>query len=142
MEKDYVSYELSLALKACGFDEPCDHCYVVDKNAESNFALQEYASLSKWNSALVGGAKYPYKHISAPLLYHAQKWLREEKDLCVTVYAQPYNGLPYYTGYILYDGDETEVLDKDGHWFDDYEQALLETISSALNLLAGKEGEG
>lgn len=31
MEKDYVSYELSLALKAAGFDEPCDCYYKLSK---------------------------------------------------------------------------------------------------------------
>lgn len=25
--EDYVSYELALKLKECGFDEPCDHYY-------------------------------------------------------------------------------------------------------------------
>lgn len=27
MNEDYVSYDLALKLKACGFDEPCDHYY-------------------------------------------------------------------------------------------------------------------
>lgn len=65
----------------------------------------------------------------------AQKWLRKVKRCDVTVYAQPYNGLPYYTGYILFEGDETEVLDDNRQWFDDYEKALSETIVSALELI-------
>lgn len=85
--EDYVSYELALKLKACGFDEPCRCCYVVDKDSESNIEFTEYASRSEWNSAKVGGLKYPYKHISAPLLFHAQKWLREKKGIAINVIA-------------------------------------------------------
>lgn len=81
MKEDYVSYEIALKLKECGFDEPCRHCYVVDKNTESNVEFTEYASKSKWNGARIGGLKYPYKHISVPSLYAAQKWLREKREL-------------------------------------------------------------
>lgn len=134
MNEDYCSYELSKALKACGFDEPC---------------IAQWACEPDGKPMLLGSTVFVFRNaelkgrdVTAPLLYQAQKWLREKRDLCVTVYAQPYNGLPYYTGYILYEGDETEVFDKDGHWFGDYEEALSETLSAALDLLAGKEGEG
>lgn len=83
MNEDYVSYELAKKLKECGFDEPCRHSYVVDKNTESNVEFTEYASKSKWNGARIGGLKYPYKHISVPSLYAAQKWLREKRGYIV-----------------------------------------------------------
>lgn len=128
---DYCDYKLSLALKACGFDEPC---------------IAQWACEPNGKPMLVGSTAFVFSNaelkghdVTAPLLYHAQKWLREKKELCVTVYAQPYNGLPYYTGYILFEGDEKEVLDQDGHWFDDYEKCLSETISAALELI--KKGE-
>lgn len=131
--EDYCSYELSKALKSAGFDWRTDHLYRKDADNGDQYTLihsgfdnyNEHWSASDW--------------CSAPLLYHAQKWLREKNELCVTVYAQPYNGLPYYTGYILFEGDEKEVLDQDGHWFDDYEKCLSETISAALELI--KKGE-
>lgn len=131
MNEDYVSYELAVALKECGFDEPC---------------IAQWACEPDGKPILLGSTAFVFSNaelkgcdVTAPLLYHAQKWLREKKELCVTVYAQPYNGLPYYTGYILFEGDEKEVLDQDGHWFDDYEKCLSETISAALELI--KEGE-
>lgn len=37
--EDYVSYELALALKKCGFDEPCDHYYT-----------NGYAKHMKWST--------------------------------------------------------------------------------------------
>lgn len=129
--EDYASYELALKLKEVGFNEPC---------------IAQWSCEPDGKPMLVGSTAFVFSNaqlkgrdVTAPLLYHAQKWLREKKELCVTVYAQPYNGLPYYTGYILFEGDEKEVLDQDGHWFDDYEKCLSETIAAALELI--KKGE-
>ena len=127
---DFCSYELSKRLKDCGFDEPCDHLY----NGHGN--LNRYADTDRINRNTNG---HHTPSCSAPTLAHAQKWLREVKRCDVTVYAQPYNGLPFYTGYILFEGDETEVLDDNRQWFDDYEKALSETIAAALELI--KKGE-
>ena len=146
--EDYVSYPIALALKACGFDEPCRCCYVVDKDTESNIEFTEYASRSKWNSAKIGGSKYLYKHISAPTLAHAQKWLREKCGLHVV-------GLPCMDSASDADGqvcDEWQfwffdimqvstarfLVDGEGR-FDSYEQALSEGIKSALELI--KKGD-
>lgn len=124
---DYCSYELSKALKAAGFDEPCIAQWACEPDGKP--ILLGSTAFVFSNAELKG------RDVTAPLLYHAQKWLREVKRCDVTVYAQPYNGLPYYTGYILFEGDEKEVLDQDGHWFDDYEKAMSETIASALELI-------
>lgn len=131
--EDYCSYKLSKALKACGFDEPCGSYYDKACASDDEYWHTKREEIYNWNGL---GSDC---QISAPILWQAQKWLREKKELCVTVYAQPYNGLPYYTGYILFEGDEKEVLDQDGHWYDDYEKCLSETISAALELI--KKGE-
>lgn len=133
--QDYCSYELALKLKDCGFDEPCRHCYVVNKDNESDIEFTEYASRSEWNSAKVGGLKYPYKHISAPLLYHAQKWLREKKGYIISVE-------PYFSRYVdeisyigrLYSAEERgEVYSCSGDCT--YEKAIEMCIKEALQLL-------
>lgn len=129
--EDFVSYELALKLKECGFDEPCDHYFHVKNGVSDEDLWFTNGSCSDFNHYV----RRPEEHVSAPLLYHAQKWLREVKHCDVTVYAQPYNGLPYYTGYILFEGDETEVLDDNGQWFDDYKEALSKTIAAALELI-------
>lgn len=130
---DYCSYKLALALKKCGFDMPCDHCYAQSDDGEKR--LMGMVNSHDYNAPRHGEPLFILPICSAPTLWQAQKWLREVKQCDVTVYAQPYNGLPYYTGYILLEGDETEVLDGNGQWFDDYEKAMSETISSALQLL-------
>lgn len=126
MNEDYCNYKLSLALKRAGFDELCIAQWAYEPDGKP--------MLLGSTAFVFSNAELKGRDVTAPLLFHAQKWLREKKDICVTVYAQPYNGLPYYTGYILFEGDEKEVLDQDGHWFDDYEQCLSETIAAALEL--------
>lgn len=130
---DYVTYQQAKALKTAGFNWPCDHYYAKGDAPDG----QTWILASDISEDFNAPQKCPFPQIqcSAPTLWQAQKWMREVKYICVTVYAQPYNGLPYYTGYILYEGDETEVLDKESHWFDDYEQALSETIDVALDLI-------
>lgn len=130
---DYVDYPTAVALKKCGFDEPC-YFYYTKEDAPDDcvwHTTSEEAPVD-YNRRIYGGC-------SMPLLSQAQKWLREVKRCDVTVYAQPYNGLPFYTGYILFEGDETEVLDDNGQWFDDYEKALSETIAAALELITKGE---
>lgn len=153
MNEDFVSYELAVKLKECGFDEPCRFCYIVDKDTESNIEFTEYASRSKWNSAEIGGSKYPYKHISAPHIYHAQKWLREKKGIIVIAEpdwdSEDYCIADYLTGEWYFsvwkDGDRVHCnfdpnAEEERIWmFDKYEQALSAGISAALELI--KKGE-
>jgi hypothetical protein len=127
---DFVSYNLAQRLKEVKFNEHCKNAYLK---------IGSKVKLLYWGTAAKLANDMGGEYVSAPTLWQAQKWLREKKELCVTVYAQPYNGLPYYTGYILFDGDEKEVFDQDGHWFDDYEKCLSETIAAALELI--KKGE-
>lgn len=137
MTEDLVSYDLAKALQSAGFDWPCDRCYARTSDGENELIYMTVSS--DYNKSREGEPPFLQPICSAPALAHAQKWLREKKELCVTAYAQPYNGLPYYTGYILFNGDEKEVLDQEGHWFDDYEKCLSETISAALELITKGE---
>lgn len=134
MNEDYVSYELALALKACGFDEPCRCCYVVDKDTESNIKFAEYTSRHRWNSVGVGGSKYPYKHISAPTLWHAQKWLREKKELYVNCFwnAKGQHWQPHCQWM-------NEVQGEPIGYAESYEGGLSMAITAALELI--KKGE-
>ena len=73
---DYCSYELSKALKACGFDWHCRAAWHYD-GSEWNF-IKDYAStfqhpkeIPDWKSA---SWDTPYI-VSAPTLAMAQKWL-------------------------------------------------------------------
>lgn len=137
--QDYCNYELSKALKACGFDEPCDHYY----NGHGN--LNRYADTDRINRNTNG---HHTPSCSAPHIYHAQKWLREKwgihVDACIySDYSTDADGNVCdrwdFWGFDLYAvvGGE-KMVDDDGE-YDSYEQALSEGIKSALELIEKKE---
>ena len=69
MEKEFVTYEQSLALKDLGFDEPCFSFYIdVDKFLYTN---------QKWLNYNLND-----KRISSPLYQQAFRWFREKHGLC------------------------------------------------------------
>lgn len=126
---DYCNYELSKALKACGFDEPCDHYY--DKACASDdehwFTKREEAY--NWNG-LDSDCQ-----ISAPSLWHAQKWMREKKG--IYAYCEP-NCLKKWFARAV-DLAKNEDLLFDGEMFNSFEKATEYAISAALELI--KKGE-
>ena len=70
---DYVSYQTALALKKCGFNEPCDSYY----SGNGSIAVREDPECFNCAKDL--------PICSRPTLWHAQKWLREEKGQIVCV---------------------------------------------------------
>lgn len=129
--QDYCSYELSKALKACGFDEPCDHYYTPNKAMRivKDNALAPEITNNRFLDEIDDGC------CTAVPLWHAQKWLREKKKIDVLVYncacgylwevSKATNG----TGLILFDkkGDD----ENSGCWTS-YEAALSSGIAAAL----------
>ena len=125
---DYCSYELSKALNAAGFDEPCLTFY--DANKELGRALDS-DNFNHLGETYQG--EWFTDTISAPLLYHAQKWLREKGiDICVLRSFSVKHG---YHHRIVKDKDwENEIMQPvcAGR---SYEQSLSDAISAALELI-------
>lgn len=144
---DYCSYELSKQLKACGFDEKCYRVYMRDRQSDT-------WKLTKWMMEERDYNKQtrPILVISAPTLAHAQKWLREIKNILVNTIPvllpetkeDEYCLKPAWTFIIWQDLIEiTDGNHKKGELkirlFDSYEQALSAGIAAALELI--KKGE-
>lgn len=138
MNEDYASYELAKKLKECGFAEPCDHYYNIGFKNDTDMY---YAVDNDYNDR--------GEHCcSAPLLFHAQKWLREEKGIHIDVctysdYSTDADGNVCdrwdFWGFELYaivGGERIAIGDGE---CDSYEEALSEGIESALELI--KKGE-
>lgn len=125
---DFVSYDLALKLKECGFDEPCDHYYTPEVWKAGYI---EYPMLL-WEQTAVNSNDIIYdgERFSAPTLWHAQKWLREKKELIILI------GMTRIDDwfYGIYDKCG-KCLKDDGTQRDCYEAALSAGIAAALELI-------
>ena len=148
---DYVSYPLALALKAAGFDVPCNYGYSVKLRLgpEVSFGNPKmvHSKTPKNYNDNSKGIEKGLEFCSAPTLWQAQKWLRNMALLHVG--ANP--ALPTRQWWFYIDDLNQHVNPHDGElmtrWDDDmqakadeqlyesYEQALSAGIEAALKLL-------
>lgn len=122
---DYCNYDLSLALKECGFDEPCIAQWACEPDGKP--MLVGSTALVFSNAELKG------RDVTAPLLFHAQKWLRE-KGIAVSVQANEIQGELWYSADIITTKGVNELVDG-GFDYMKYETALSAGIVSALELI-------
>lgn len=139
---DYCNYELSKALKACGFDEPCDAQWACEPDGKP--ILLGSTAFVFSNAELKG------RDVTAPLLYHAQKWLREKKGIAINVIAHGCHD-KYREGKYHWEEIHLPNSNENGpQWidwfiygkhplFDTYEGALSDGLSQMLELI--KKGE-
>ena len=154
-EKDYCDYDTCVALKELGYSEPTLAYYygflsskpllylVIDKDCMPEDGVNVFDLLSNSN-------KYKdSKNIDAPTLYEAQKWLREEKDIHIEVYAcaggyiyelcKAYKPNSFSGGTTIYtpnDIDNPKL--NDAGRYDDFETCLSEGIKETVKILKEK----
>lgn len=75
---DYVCFKTALALKKCGFDEPC---------------IAQWACEPDGKPMLFGSTAFLFRNselkgcdVAAPFMWQAQKWMREKKGIDVLVW--------------------------------------------------------
>jgi hypothetical protein len=81
MEKEFVTYEQSLALKELGFDEPCFGFYEL-----GNIDIYYDTILQRQNHKFRNNTQLNFygdltEKISAPIFSQAFRWFREKHDL-------------------------------------------------------------
>lgn len=125
---DYCSYEFSKKLKEAGFDEPCDH-YWYKAYSNSGEMKMRQASADDYNND-----DWNVPHCSAPTLWHAQKWLREKKELYANCFwnAKGQHWQPHCQWM-------NEVQGEPIGYAEFYEEGLSMAITAALELI--KKGE-
>lgn len=143
--QDFCSYELSKALKACGFDEPCLTFY--DTNKELGRALDP-DNFNHLGETYQG--EWFTDTISAPTLWQAQKWLREKKGIAINVIAHDASDKYREGKYHWMEVHLPNSNENGPQWvdwfiygkhplFDTYEEALSDGLSQMLELI--KKGE-
>lgn len=126
--EDYCSYELSKALKACGFDEPCLTFY--DTNKELGRAL-DTDNFNHLGETYQG--EWFTDTISAPTLWQAQKWLREKHKWHIVIEPRIWEQQVY--DYKLWGFMRGYENTNRGFDYLSYEQALSAGIAAALELI-------
>lgn len=130
MTEEHVTLETAKLLKAAGFKEYINTFYdlVYKGGSGPEYERDESYDAQNYNASV--------NSFSAPTQYIAQKWLRENKNLHITIY----NSASGYT-YDISKADMGTVLycfpegpNDAGNW-DTYEEALEAGIIKALKLI-------
>ena len=140
-EKDYCDYDTCVALKELGYIGQGRHFYDLDNDPKElrHFGIQ----------VLTIRSAEALNFVLAVHLYDAQKWLREEKRICVEIdccaggyvwelckaYQKDWfsGGTTIYTHYC--EDNVINPLLNDCGKYDSYEEALLEGIKEAIKIL-------
>jgi hypothetical protein len=79
MKNEFVPYDIALAMKKLGFDEPCFGFYYLDEPIElfQNCKWDKRTN-SYWNTKISEGDN---EYTVAPLYQQAFRWFREKYDL-------------------------------------------------------------
>jgi len=147
MEKEFVSYEIALALKELGFDEPCIMCYYGISNADEDKRERLYLSSGMGkvcNSHLIEKEN----GITAPLYQQAFRWLRETHNIDVDVVRDSEVHYQDETRWIVKASDWNDIRVKDfpiaqlkfpntSHHtdFKTYDEALAKGLEEALKFI-------
>jgi hypothetical protein len=122
MEKEFVPYELALALKELGFDEPCFGAWVNNELFITENEKPKIQSLS-------------INQCTAPLYQQAFRWFREKRDLEYSIKKEYSTKKYFYT--IRKDGiviDGTTPYDIANN----YEEAELECLRKLIEIVKDK----
>lgn len=125
MKLELVSFEQAKSLKELGFVQGNDNC-------QAYYKLNDRISCVHFNylTLLVRGGITPDEAYRAPELELAAKWLRDEKNIQLTV---RFRGKKWY--YDIMSGYEILSIGKDE---ETYEQALSAGIDKAIEILKSK----
>ena len=172
--KDYCDYDTCVALKELGYNEPSNWTWYKNLRV-SDEILEKYPDLSEGGyQDLIWEGKHTHDEVykvyiepieifsynsyindleaeicSCAHLYDAQKWLREEKRICVEVdccaggyvweLCKAYHKDWFSGGTTIYthccEDNAINPLLNDCGKYDSYEEALLEGIKEAIKIL-------
>lgn len=117
--KDYVTLDVAKLLKEKGYDKECNSYIVKVEGSERDACDKNTGDLVTLTSVL----KYP-----KPLLYDAQKWLREKHKIAICIHPYDFNW-----DYTLFDLTKTNNNDDNHHHLFLSSMGLYKTYENALN---------
>jgi len=131
MEKEFVSYEIALALKELGFDKPC-FC-IWNREKKIRFNNLHNSNDSNKNAKLTNNnGKYP-----APTFSQAFRWFREKHIIGEIKFKGGWTTKTSWYDYVIY-SDIDWVNDKPNKQWKNYEEAELECLKKIIEIVKNK----
>ena len=155
MKKDLILFETAKLAKEKGFDELVFYKYSDKGVLYISYTTEQYYGIETLEDFISSGDGFtknnelPWQNIyrsenenkkvnivvTAPTQSELQKWLREKHNIHVEVWYDntQKDGYPYLCE--IYDQND-EVVDHDGWYYDNWEEALEEGLQEALKLIS------
>lgn len=138
MEKEFVTYEIALALKELGFDKPCffafDNCSTPMRCSDLRTNEQKFYGVN-YNSST---------YTSQPTFSQAFRWFREKHNLCGEVYTVNMGAIDYsfqirdlYSENYIHDNFEANTGGYIGTFLT-YEEAELDCLIKLIEIVESK----
>lgn len=125
-EKEFVSFETAKKLKEAGFDESCS----VRWECEPDGVPSLCSSVFSFKNRELEGLDF-----TAPTLWQAAKWLREEKKMQCQVLLNGVRSMYFWqVRELVGNGKYADST----HQYDVYEDAMIDCIDAALELITNK----
>lgn len=135
MKSQFVSYEIALALKELGFDEPCI------KYMQGNSFDVNSTSVNECVPVLAENFNVKQDCVSIPLYQQVEQWFREKHQIIIAVYA--YHDLDAIDEvdqilweFTLWDKEWNDVSDYT--YYHSYEEARDAAILEAIKIVKGE----
>jgi len=134
MKNQFVPYDIALALKKLGFDEPC-FTYWVNDGVNITFATTHnrsgWSMIGFENNQMIKKAGL----CTAPLYQEAFDWFREKHDLHIVLERITENEFSYFIyDHSLTKTKEYSLLDRDG-FVKTYDKAKLACLNRLIELM-------
>ena len=134
MENEFVPYDVALAMKELGFDEPCYEYFTVSKDGfvttTSGIPPMSYDFIKKFKVKEEG-----FKVIVKPLYQQTFRWFREKHKLHAEIIVQL--GFKHWNAQILPSGRWLKPTAKKG--FKTYEEAELACLRKLIEIVKNEK---
>lgn len=135
MKNEFVPYDIALAMKELGFDEPCLFRYTAQKDL-TNGGCYDNSSPS---DAMLTADEIHESHILAPLYQQLFRWFREVHNIeaCVSCFYNDKLDIPYekreYHAFIIRKGVTSKSKYKT------YEEAEIACLRKLIEIVKEKQ---
>ena len=139
MENEFIPYDVALAMKELGFDEPCYEYFTVSKDGfvttTSGIPPMSYDFIKKFKVKEEG-----FKVIVKPLYQQTFRWFREKYNMNICIQGFENNSHRYSYTYCIYNKHhQLQDYEFNVDTVNTYEQAELACLRKLIEIVKNKE---